>query len=274
VLLHVEIEALYNDGNGRTYADPGLPAIAASLAAYYKLEEASGTRYDAHGANHLTDVNTVASTTGKLGNAASLVAASGEYFSVASNDQLRAADVAFTLSAWVYPTTLAGLHRSIVSKHDNASYAGSEYYLHWDKDVAAGAGRFRVYVVSSTLTYQAMLTADTFGVVATGAWYFVVTWHDPVANTVNIQINNGTVDSMAMADPSHTSTTPLRIGATGGGGQFWDGLIDEVGLWRRVLSAAERTQLYNAGAGVTYPTFTTPVTKPYYTTIWRRRVAA
>ena len=32
-----------------------------------------------------------------------------------------------------------------------------------------------------------------------------------------------------------------------------DGLIDEVGLWRRVLTPAERTTLYNCGAGLTYP---------------------
>jgi hypothetical protein len=32
----------------------------------------------------------------------------------------------------------------------------------------------------------------------------------------------------------------------------WDGLIDEVGFWKRVLTSAERTELYNSGNGRDY----------------------
>ncbi len=34
---------------------------------------------------------------------------------------------------------------------------------------------------------------------------------------------------------------------------FYDGIIDEVGVWGRILSAGEITQLYNGGAGISYP---------------------
>ena len=50
------------------------------------------------------------------------------------------------------------------------------------------------------------------------------------------------------------------MGRQAGGAPFYvDGIIDEVGIWARSLSDAEVTQLYNAGAGLTYP-FTLPFT--------------
>ena len=33
----------------------------------------------------------------------------------------------------------------------------------------------------------------------------------------------------------------------------FDGLIDEVGYWKRTLTPAERTTLYDFGRGLTYP---------------------
>ena len=88
------------------------------------------------------------------------------------------------------------------------------------------------------------------------SWHFIVTWHDATANTLNLQIDNGTVISSATGGifPAN-SAVPVRIGARGAVGSelYFDGLIDEVGLWRRVLTPAERTTLYNGGAGLTYP---------------------
>jgi len=42
---------------------------------------------------------------------------------------------------------------------------------------------------------------------------------------------------------------------------YFDGRIDEVGLWKRVLTTAERTALYNSGAGVADPF---AITRSYY----------
>jgi hypothetical protein len=33
----------------------------------------------------------------------------------------------------------------------------------------------------------------------------------------------------------------------------WNGMVDEVGFWKRVLTPAERAEIYNSGAGKTYP---------------------
>lgn len=39
-------------------------ALTDNLISWWSLDEASGTRYDSHGTNHLTDNNTVSSEAG------------------------------------------------------------------------------------------------------------------------------------------------------------------------------------------------------------------
>lgn len=42
----------------------------------------------------------------------------------------------------------------------------------------------------------------------------------------------------------------------GSASEYFRGLIDEVGIWRRALTGAEVTELYNAGAGLSYADIT------------------
>lgn len=35
--------------------------------------------------------------------------------------------------------------------------------------------------------------------------------------------------------------------------QYFDGRIDEVGVWKRLLTSTERAQLWNSSVGRTYP---------------------
>src|SRR5688572_29665368 len=77
-------------------------ALLTSLIAHWRLEETSDTRFDAHSTNHLTDNNTVASATGKLGTAASFTAANQESLAIADNAALSMGDLDFTLAGWVY----------------------------------------------------------------------------------------------------------------------------------------------------------------------------
>ena len=87
-------------------------------------------------------------------------------------------------------------------------------------------------------------------------WFFFIAWVDKVAETVNIRIidrDNSSND--ATASVSYTGKTPRPIVSstfeTDGG--VISAVIDEVGLYDRVLSTAEQDFLYNSGAGRTYP---------------------
>ena len=72
-----------------------------NLEAWWKLDEESGTRDDAHGSNDLSDNNTVGFTAGKYSNAASFILANSEYLSIGDNNSLSTGDIDFTLGCWV-----------------------------------------------------------------------------------------------------------------------------------------------------------------------------
>lgn len=221
-------------------------SLTDNLISFWELEEASGNRNDSHGANHLTDNNTVTQSAGKVGNAAHFAAASSEYLNRADNASLSVGDIDFSLCAWVYLDSKPGFKGDIVGKHDSDDL---EYDIRWHN----GTDRFEFRIAGGTGPVNGQsITANSFGAPSTVTWYFIVAWHDSVANTINIQVNDGTVDNVAFTFGSYDSAAPFRIGALTDFSEYFDGRIDQVGFWKRILTAAERTELYNSGAGRSY----------------------
>jgi hypothetical protein len=223
-------------------------SLLTNLESYWRLDEASGSALDAHGANHLTETSgTIASTTGKVGNCRDLEAGDTEHFEISDNAALSTGDIDFTLTGWVNIESISG-NAWIVSKW-NGTINQREYGVR----VLDGSPDLFQFFVSSNGTASASVSATTFGAPSLATWYFFVAWHDASANTINIQINNGTVNSTAHATGVFNSTAPFRLGAQGNDSEFFDGLIDEVGFWKRILTSDERTAIYNGGNGLAYP---------------------
>lgn len=223
-------------------------ALTDNLISFWELEEASGTRVDAvvGTGNDLADNVGVGQQTGKVGNCAAFGGVNGEFLSHASNASLVAGDIDFTIAAWVYFDDLT-VSRAIVGKWAAGGGFQYEYFLTY---TGGGTTRLRLYAVVQTDTVIAV-SADTLGVPSTATWYYVVAWHNSVANTLNIQVNNGVVDSNATGGPLQTGTAPLQFGIDDGF-DLMAGRIDQVGFWKRILTADERTALYNGGAGLSY----------------------
>lgn len=220
-------------------------SLLTSLVAYWKLDELSGTRVDATGrGNDLTDNNTVTQATGKVGSAGQFAAANSESLSHVDNADL-SIDPSDTVAAWVYLDTKTA-NRTIVAKANHPSTR--EFVLYYD----FGANRFIVDVVFGDAS-NPVAVANSFGSPSTGVWYFVTGWLDSVLATANIQINNGAIDSVATTGSPVDGNGTFALGEWQNLGRYMDGRIDEVGLWKRVLTAAERTALYNGGAGRTHP---------------------
>jgi hypothetical protein len=210
------------------------------LVSFWDLDELSGVRYDAFGPNHLTDNNTVGYTAGKVNNAANFVAANLEYLEItdAAQQGLKFGDSDFTIACWVKLATVSAYRFFITKSTDPSAY---EYAL----DHTGSAYRF--YCKNATT-----LTPVTGFGAATGAWAFVVGWHNSVANNVNLQVNNATPVSASHTGGCQATSAPVRLGAYGSssGANFMDGAIDEIAVWNRVLTADEKTELYNGGAGI------------------------
>jgi concanavalin A-like lectin/glucanase superfamily protein len=216
-------------------------ALTDSLISWWELGEASGTRADSHGTNHLTDNNTVLSAVGKVGNAADIERDNVEYLSCASNSTLQMGDIDFTICCWVKVEQTDGLLVQLVSKDNSNSPAENDFNLTCDPT-------FRFFTNWAHIPNSGI--TPTLGV-----WYFVVGWHDAVANTHNIQVDNATPVSVSTAgDAPVVSTSEFQIGARqwAASRQSFDGLIDQVAIWKRLLTTDERTALYNSGNGVAY----------------------
>lgn len=220
--------------------------LITSSVAYWKLDESGGTRSDSVGSSHLTDQNTVTSNPGKRNDAAQFTAANSEYLSLADNDAASMGDIDFTIAAWTYLDTAGGNLRTLIQKGDGGDEeqwgTRVEYRIMYN-----GGGEFAFTVGDgSGVQGHATTVNSNIGGVSTGTWYFIVAWHNTTANTINIQVNNGAVSSAAHPYGSHNGAYALAIGRNSAPTpRFWDGRIDEVGIWKRVLSAQERADLYS-----------------------------
>lgn len=214
-------------------------ALLNALIAHWRLEEASGTRADTHGANDLGDINTVGQAAGKLGNAASFVGANEEALTIGDNVALRMGDIDFTIAGWVRFDALG--NTGLVGKWATDSL---EYLAYFDgtnlRLLVSNDGTNTVSVVNS-----ATISANT--------WYFFVAWHDAAANTINISVNDNAAASAAHSTGVNSGSASFYLGRNEEGLTYLSGRLDSVSIWKRVLTAAERTQLYNSGNGMDYP---------------------
>lgn len=222
------------------------PALGSSLVAFWKLDEFAGVRLDAVGGNSLTDNNTVTQNPGKLGGAAQFTAANSEYLSIADNAALSMGNIEFTACAWVYLDSKTAA-RTVCAKRGVAGVSGGEFSLVYDNS----ADRFLFSIFDST-TGANTATASTFGSPSTGTWYFLVGMVE--AGLVKISVNGGAFNTTAKSVTIPDSAHAFYIGAQQPTPTFfWDGRIDALGIWKRALTSAEVTELYNGGAGKEYP---------------------
>ncbi|MBI5906553.1 hypothetical protein HY857_00680 [Candidatus Saccharibacteria bacterium] len=220
-----------------------------NLMAYWSLDDASGYRSDSHGINHLADNNTVGSLTGKVGNAGDFESGNSEFLEITDNPSLSTGDIDFMISAWIKleSLTTSGIDMVIASKVEDSLV--TEWKLMVDDPTNLAA--FRLYDGSGNMI--GTVNATSFGVLSTNTWYYVVAWHDSVANTVNIQVNNGAINSNATTGIPSDTSSHFRLGAERASEiQFFDGLIDQVVFYKRILSTTERTWYYNNGNGRSY----------------------
>lgn len=219
------------------------------IVAYWKLNEASAAnRADSVGSITLTNPVglTIEGVSGKLSNAAEFDQADGDHLFSAADPA--AVDFTgnqdFTVACWVQiKAGTLNQRRTFVAKYESAGQA--QWYLQ-----ARNSPSARLLFGVNDAEIEAI--ANNYGVPAEDTWIFMVCWHDATADTVNIQINNGTADSTAHSAGIEDSTSIVRVGRLTTAG-YLDGMVDEIGVWNRVLTSGERTELYNSGTGKTYP---------------------
>lgn len=243
---------------GRTRRTAQTNGLLTSLSAYWGMNESSDgsgnvTREDSHGSADLTDNNSTPSAAGIISNGCDFELANTEYLSSSDNAALSVGSgVSFSFSCWVKleSKAVSPAYNMIVNKI-GATTTSNEYSLSYRGSV----DRFQWSVGrdgdASTLD---SVNADNLGSPSTGTWYHIVAWYDAASDIIGVAVNDGTANTAAKTIDPPDGTATFYMGRASSG-QYFDGLIDEVGLWKRALSASDRTALYNSGSGLAYSSF-------------------
>jgi hypothetical protein len=209
------------------------------LAAYYPCDNTHGRSLseDVVGTNDGT-AGVVSAATGKVRQGMFFIA-SGEQFRSVPNDS--AIQQLKGLCCWVKFSTIAA-DQSIVSKGSDATDANTSLKLWFDQ--SAGAFAYTVGDSSSSTT------VTTSGLtIAVDTWYHVRCFND--GNRMGIAVN-GTLYASGAARAPLTETGLLYLGRDFGGNYF-DGVLDEVALFSTAPTVADGAALYNGGSGASLP---------------------
>jgi hypothetical protein len=237
--------------------------LPTNLVSYWTLDESSTgvgdvQRNDSVTTNHLVDNNSTASAVGKQSNGADFELANTEYLRKTDNASLSiTSDV--SLAAWVKFETApgAGTYFVFASKYTS----GTSRNLYWDMDQTTI--RFGIGNGSGVGSGDSECTKSWSP--SAGTWYHVAVTYSNSANEQKIYIDGSQLGTtcgsanFSMAD----GTSPFEVGRRGDGAGYFDGIIDEMGLWSKTLTSTEITDLYNSGSGIPYIASATPEATMY-----------
>jgi O-glycosyl hydrolase len=196
------------------------------LVAAYGFNEGAGTTTADASANGLTGTlsNASWSTAGRYGGALSFNG-SNAWVTVADNNLLDLAS-AMTLEAWVKPAALSGWKTALIKERPG----GLAYSLYASDDTSRPpAGYINRNGTDVSVLGTTALTLN--------AWAHLAVTYD--ASTLRLYVNGTEVASRSQTGNITTSTGALRIGGNAVWGEYFSGLIDEVRIYNRALSAAE-----------------------------------
>ena len=217
-------------------------ALTDNLVAYWRLEESSGTRVDSSGnGRDMTGSGSPGGRTGKLNNAVDLVPGSSQFLSSSDAAVYGAItdSAGWTIAGWLY-------------SDDNAT---REIFGCWN----AFKG-LEVYYISGSRDMTAQWWSNASGLVVStagasftsGAWNFFALKYDPGTDKLYARSNGTTNSGSSCAGNTFTqNASAFYLGkARSSTGSYFDGGLDDIGIWSRALSGAELDQLYNSGAGL------------------------
>lgn len=217
----------------------------ANLVSYWSLEEASGTRADSHGSNDLTDNNTVTNTTGIQGNAAVFDNANSEFLNISDGAQsgLDLGTGVFGVSFWCRTSNTTDLQQPFMK--GNAGSGGSWYGVY----PATGPATLTFGFACDNGTSIDIATNST--TINDGSWHHIVATRN--GSNLQLYVDNGSPGSGTDNSRNVSSSQEFAIGYRPVNNiRYWDGEIDEFGIWTMALSADHVSWLYNSGSGRTY----------------------
>ena len=197
--------------------------VASGLVAAYSFNEGSGntvTDLSGHGNDGMV-LGATWSSDGQYGDAL-LFNGCGSVVTIPDSASLRLT-TGMTLEAWVLPTVVSNAWRDVIYKgNDNYYLEATSYYTKPAGGMIIGNSHVEAYGSSP---------------LACNTWAHLAVTYDGTA--LRLYINGELVSCTPHTGNIKTSNNPLQIGGDNIFGQYFAGLIDEVRMYNRGLSASE-----------------------------------
>ncbi len=206
--------------------------------AYWKLNETSGIiASDSSGnGNDGTLVGNANWTAGRICGGALDLDGNGDYVKTANTTTgLNFAPGSFSVSGWIYPRQVTGGWRTIL-EYDRDNIDKNRFGLWLNSE-----GKFHFRVGRDTKNSNQILTSNQ--------WYLLTATYDSISKTMSLYID-GQFDSSGTHSNGFNSAnvTKLTIGVRGSeDAEYFDGLVDDIRIYNRALSASEVQALADMG---------------------------
>ncbi len=212
-------------------------ALITNLVSYWKLD---GNSNDSVASNNGTDTAISYSVAnGKLSQGAGF---NGTTSKITFPNLPTSGSSAFSITAWIKTSGSNSLQFPIVVY--GASSADNSVFFRTNTNATPA---------------NCTLHADFYGggggidsstAIADGNWHYAVVTYGGAGTPFKIYID-GVLNATGSNYTGNITSGNNYIGYDGGA--FYNGAIDEVGIWSRALTALEITSLYNTYTGLTYP---------------------
>ena len=219
-------------------APAGGSTLLDGLTSWYTMEEASGTRVDAHGGHDLTDAGAAGVRTGSVNQAVDLTGAATSYLTSATADvhDIDAAD--WSAICWLEADDISGFKTpfGIV----NAGVAGTN----WEYILFLDGATLNWHVCSGSTYPSATYT------IAAGTRYCIYVEYNASTGKLGMSVDAGPLQTVTVGTPNDGDVQTLFVGAWKALGRYHNGLIDELAIYKgRILTASEIRQYMT---GLTY----------------------
>jgi hypothetical protein len=217
------------------------PTITATLTP--TITEESGVRYDAHGDNNLSDINTTGFTTGLHGNAANYVKVNQERLEGVMSGTISWPN-GMTMGGWIKPSAWTA-NAGICCISGGGSTSGCYFVCYHT------SGDLRFVVRDSANSSEEVNALN----LASGTWMHVAVIADPSSGgSISIAVNGSIVATQSATTNGilETLSNPtICINRALGWGAYLNNVGDEWALWSRALTADELAQI-GTNPGLSY----------------------
>ena len=210
---------------------PAGPTLT-GLAAYWSFDSSSNFNVPDVGGSTLTKGNGASwSASGKFGGALSLNGGSQSLYDTSSPSYLPVGNSSYTQSVWFKPDVVSGTG-GLVGWGDYGSSRRTNALRLYEN-----SGGFRHYWWGADLD-----CTGTQCPISTGTWYHVASTWDGTTRKLFV---NGVLKRSDTPGANNATAANFHIGKTCCS-EFFSGLIDDVAIYTRALSAGEVTELANS----------------------------